>query len=71
MLAGQQHLEDAGYGVSSEKQDDDGNEEKDLSLDIEEQLAPWIVTRNFINATQVTPSICFLLSFLLESLHKV
>jgi hypothetical protein len=47
MQVGQQHLEDAGYGktVDDDKEDQDG-------MGIEEQLAPWNITRNFINATQ-------------------
>ncbi|KAI9292563.1 hypothetical protein K502DRAFT_351869 [Neoconidiobolus thromboides FSU 785] len=48
MLVGKRHLQDAGYGKSAEQEDD----ENELSLTIEEQLAPWITTRNFINATQ-------------------
>lgn len=47
MHVGQQHLEDAGYGKTVED-DDDENE----GTSIEEQLAPWNITRNFINATQ-------------------
>ncbi|CAN6656879.1 transcription initiation factor TFIID subunit 1 [Trichomonascus vanleenenianus] len=47
MQVGQQHLEDAGYGKSVE---DDKEDEEGMS--IEEQLAPWNITRNFINATQ-------------------
>lgn len=47
MQVGQQHLEDAGYGKTVED-DDDENE----GTSIEEQLAPWNITRNFINATQ-------------------
>ncbi|KAJ9055515.1 hypothetical protein DSO57_1003213 [Entomophthora muscae] len=50
MLVGKRHLQDAGYGKSAEEEDNgDDNESK---LTIEEQLAPWIITRNFINATQ-------------------
>lgn len=47
MQVGQQHLEDAGYGktVDDDKEDVDG-------MSLEEQLAPWNITRNFINATQ-------------------
>lgn len=46
MQVGQQHLEDAGYGKTII---DDREEGEDS---IEEQLAPWHITRNFINATQ-------------------
>jgi transcription initiation factor TFIID subunit 1 len=49
MLAGQRHLQDSGYGRSVE---DDDNEESMSKLDIEEQLSPWITTRNFVNASQ-------------------
>jgi transcription initiation factor TFIID subunit 1 len=46
MQVGRQHLEDAGYAktVDEDESDDSGT--------IEEQLAPWNITRNFINATQ-------------------
>lgn len=50
MLVGQRHLQDAGYGKSAEE--DDNTDENESKLTIEEQLAPWIITRNFINATQ-------------------
>ena len=46
MQAGARHLEDAGYS----KMADDDDEESNLS--IEQQLAPWIATRNFLDATQ-------------------
>ncbi|KAG0295551.1 hypothetical protein BGZ96_011501 [Linnemannia gamsii] len=52
MLVGQRHLLDAGYGKAAEGDDDNANEDTEASMDIEEQLAPWITTRNFINATQ-------------------
>lgn len=46
---GLQHLQDAGYGKDAEESDeDDGKEGQSL----EQQLAPWHTTRNFINATQ-------------------
>lgn len=45
MQVGQQHLEDAGYSKTVDYEDDEGDS-------IEEQLAPWNITRNFINATQ-------------------
>ncbi|KAG5458041.1 MAG: hypothetical protein BJ554DRAFT_1818, partial [Olpidium bornovanus] len=50
MLVGQRHLQDTGYGKTAE--DGDVDEEGETKLDIEEQLAPWITTRNFVNATQ-------------------
>lgn len=46
MQVGRQRLEDAGYAKTVEQDEDDE------SGSIEEQLAPWNVTRNFINATQ-------------------
>lgn len=50
MLVGKRHLQDAGYGKSVEEEDNGDDTESKLT--IEEQLAPWIITRNFINATQ-------------------
>lgn len=47
MQVGQQHLEDAGYG----KNVDDVDEEAEEGT-LEEQLAPWQITRNFVYATQ-------------------
>jgi transcription initiation factor TFIID subunit 1 len=50
MLVGQRFLEDAGYGAA----EDDGNmADADSKLELEQQLAPWIATKNFINAAQV------------------
>ncbi|OCH96444.1 atypical/TAF1 protein kinase [Obba rivulosa] len=47
MQVGQRHLQDAGYSFSGEvAEDDEGN------LSIEQQLAPWITTKNFLFATQ-------------------
>ncbi|ORX92912.1 hypothetical protein K493DRAFT_408629 [Basidiobolus meristosporus CBS 931.73] len=51
MLVGQRHLQDAGYGKSADDEEEN-NEDSESKLDIEEQLAPWITTRNFIYATQ-------------------
>lgn len=48
MQVGQQHLEDSGYGKTVD--DDPKDEEEGQSL--EEQLAPWNISRNFINAIQ-------------------
>lgn len=47
MQVGQRHLEDSGFGKSAEADDD-----QDDNMTSEQQLAPWIATRNFINATQ-------------------
>ncbi|KAH8119903.1 TAF1, transcription initiation factor TFIID, subunit TAF1 [Phellopilus nigrolimitatus] len=48
MQVGMRHLQDAGYGGAAEtaKDDDESN------LSIEQQLAPWITTKNFLHATQ-------------------
>ncbi|KAH6916934.1 atypical/TAF1 protein kinase [Coprinopsis sp. MPI-PUGE-AT-0042] len=46
MQVGQRHLQDAGY---SQAEVTDGDESK---LSIEQQLAPWITTKNFLYATQ-------------------
>jgi hypothetical protein len=48
MLVGQRHLQDAGYGQQVEE---GGAGDDDSKLDIEQQLAPWITSKNFINAT--------------------
>src|SRR5690348_7739039 len=56
MLVGKQHLQDAGYIKAIEEADESmqAKEEDtpDAKLSVEEQLAPWITTRNFIHATQ-------------------
>ncbi|PWY97254.1 hypothetical protein BCV70DRAFT_203028 [Testicularia cyperi] len=49
MQVGQRHLLDCGYTNTAEGNDDDGDESK---MDIEQLLAPWITSKNFINATQ-------------------
>lgn len=47
MQVGQQHLMDAGFT----KEDEDSDEENDNeSQSIEQQLAPWYTSRNFLNA---------------------
>lgn len=48
MQVGEQHLEDAGYGKSVDEEDEEDAEGGTL----EEQLAPWQITRNFVYATQ-------------------
>lgn len=50
MQVGQQHLQDAGFS----KDDDDASESEDAKEDenIEQQLAPWFTSRNFLNAAQ-------------------
>ncbi|CAG8757340.1 1344_t:CDS:2, partial [Acaulospora colombiana] len=65
MMVGERHLADAGYkpshidedGKLSKNEDDDIQDESKLAMEesklaIEQQLAPWITTRNFLNATQ-------------------
>ncbi|KAI7847879.1 hypothetical protein BDC45DRAFT_451157 [Circinella umbellata] len=49
MLVGERHLQDLGYG---DVNDDEETGEGDSKLEVEQQLAPWFATRNFINATQ-------------------
>ncbi|KAH9178601.1 TAF1 transcription initiation factor TFIID subunit TAF1 [Lactarius sanguifluus] len=48
MQVGQRHLQDAGYSGTQ----DTGGDDDDSHLSIEQQLAPWITTKNFIFATQ-------------------
>ncbi|CAG8657028.1 18316_t:CDS:10, partial [Gigaspora margarita] len=67
MMVGERHLADAGYKPSTNEEedgsskakndDDDAQDDSKLALEesklpIEQQLAPWITTRNFLNATQ-------------------
>jgi transcription initiation factor TFIID subunit 1 len=47
MQVGMRHLQDAGYTQTAET--DNGDESH---LSIEQQLAPWITTKNFLYATQ-------------------
>ncbi|KAF9244507.1 TAF1 transcription initiation factor TFIID subunit TAF1 [Melanogaster broomeanus] len=49
MQVGQRHLQDSGYTQTAEQTEDDENETK---LSVEQQLAPWITTKNFLFATQ-------------------
>lgn len=49
MQVGQQHLQDAGFSKGDDdSEDDDGKE----GQSIEQQLAPWYTSRNFLNAAQ-------------------
>lgn len=50
MLVGQRHLLDLGYGKAGEE--DVIQEEDESKMDIEQLLAPWIVTKNFLQASQ-------------------
>ncbi|KAF6766609.1 atypical/TAF1 protein kinase [Ephemerocybe angulata] len=47
MQVGQRHLQDAGYTQTTDVSDGD-----ETKLSIEQQLAPWITTKNFLYATQ-------------------
>lgn len=47
MEVGKRHLQDLGYGGH----DEGGQGDDDSKLDVEQQLAPWITTKNFLNAT--------------------
>lgn len=49
MQVGQRHLQDSGYTQTAETAEDDEGETK---LSVEQQLAPWITTKNFLFATQ-------------------
>ncbi|KAE8270822.1 hypothetical protein A4X09_0g1526 [Tilletia walkeri] len=50
MQAGQRYLLDLGYTKSAEGADDDAADES--KMDIEQLLAPWFTTKNFLNAAQ-------------------
>ncbi|KAL0578462.1 hypothetical protein V5O48_003511 [Marasmius crinis-equi] len=47
MQVGQRHLHDSGYGETTVDYDQD-----QTKLSVEQQLAPWITTKNFLYATQ-------------------
>jgi transcription initiation factor TFIID subunit 1 len=47
MQVGQRHLQDSGYSQAEAANDKDESE-----LSVEQQLAPWITTKNFLFATQ-------------------
>ena len=49
MQVGQQHLQDAGFSKGDDGSDDDEGKE---GQSIEQQLAPWYTSRNFLNAAQ-------------------
>ena len=49
MQVGQRHLLDAGFTKTAEGADDDADEGK---MEIEQLLAPWITSKNFLHATQ-------------------
>ncbi|KAJ3998572.1 TAF1 transcription initiation factor TFIID subunit TAF1 [Lentinula boryana] len=47
MQVGQRHLQDSGYSQTADNADGD-----ESNLSVEQQLAPWITTKNFLFATQ-------------------
>ncbi|KAF5388608.1 hypothetical protein D9757_004600 [Collybiopsis confluens] len=47
MQVGQRHLQDSGYSQTADNADGD-----ETNLSVEQQLAPWITTKNFLFATQ-------------------
>ncbi|KAK7064030.1 putative transcription initiation factor TFIID subunit [Favolaschia claudopus] len=49
MQVGQRHLQDAGYSQAADAVDDKDDQS---NLSVEQQLAPWITTKNFLFATQ-------------------
>ena len=49
MQVGQQHLRDAGFSKGDDDSEDDEAKE---GRSIEQQLAPWFTSRNFLNAAQ-------------------
>ncbi|KAK0551567.1 hypothetical protein OC845_002147 [Tilletia horrida] len=50
MQAGQRYLLDLGYTKSAEGADEDAADES--KMDLEQLLAPWLTTKNFLNAAQ-------------------
>lgn len=50
MLVGEQWLRDSGYAASLDYAAEDEDED---SVDIEVQLAPWTITHNFLQSSQV------------------
>lgn len=50
MQVGHQYLQDAGFAGDADDEDDDGKDAENDS--VEQQLAPWKTTKNFIQATQ-------------------
>ena len=47
-----ERLQDAGFDKADDDSEDDEGKEGKEGLSIEEQLAPWCLTRNFLNAAQ-------------------
>ena len=52
MQVGAQYLADSGYAEEDGEKSDDEEKEGQKELSIEQQLAPWKTTKNFIQATQ-------------------
>ncbi|KAH7930506.1 hypothetical protein BV22DRAFT_1028228 [Leucogyrophana mollusca] len=50
MQVGQRHLQDSGYTQTADAAEAD--DEGETKLSVEQQLAPWITTKNFLFATQ-------------------
>lgn len=48
MQVGQRHLLDSGYGKAGADADD----RDESKLDVEQKLAPWITSKNFLHAAQ-------------------
>lgn len=51
VLVGHQRLKDVGYGDDNEERVEENGDEEN-ALHVEEQLAPWNVSQNFLQATQ-------------------
>lgn len=49
MQVGQQHLQDSGFSKDDDESEDDDTKE---GQSVEQQLAPWFTSRNFLHATQ-------------------
>jgi len=62
MIAGEQHLKDAGYKSHNMNFEEDEEEESNL-VDDELKITPWRVTKNVIGAFQVIFIFIFILLF--------
>lgn len=56
MCVGEQWLRDSGYSANLDFDEDNEDEEMKEGTDIEVQLAPWVITRNFLQAAAVRSS---------------
>ncbi|KAJ7246290.1 TAF1 transcription initiation factor TFIID subunit TAF1 [Mycena haematopus] len=52
MQVGQRHLQDAGYSQAADAVEEKDDKDDQSNLSVEQQLAPWITTKNFLFATQ-------------------